>query len=222
MMFPNLEKELIKEIESSYAEDLKAIESEEGLKQLLKWRGKQYKGNERKKFAAYLEKTKEKKIKEALAELAEVGDAEEFEGELVIYVEWTKSRMWGNNPRATTNTDYNGKSIGGYGYDKESTATAGALNNDKRILKVLYAMKEKELNNRKPFYTEQNGREENSERAINQFLYGYGSGYSILPHFEGGVGVSCHWRILEKAGFKVKAYKDGVACSVYAITRVEK
>ena len=33
-------------------------------------------------------------------------------------------------------------------------------------------------------------------------IIGYGSGYFVLPYFEGGVGSNCFWEILKKGGFK--------------------
>lgn len=110
-----------------------------------------------------------------------------------IEVDWIRSRMWGSNPKATVNVHYtNGnmdrfvsERISGCGYDKESTATGQALNQCHALLKALYAIKEANM--------------DQSNRAC----IGYGSGYGLLPYFEGGVGFSCHRRILEVIGLKV-------------------
>ena len=125
------------------------------------------------------------------------------------------------NPKACASNGFIGSSISGCGYDKHSTATDQALNSDKRILKLMYFKKEEELKQRKPTYTEQNGHEKNTERALNHFLFGYGSGYGVLPHFESGVGVSCHIRICEKIGLKMESVSDTKHTNVYIISKVQ-
>ena len=98
-----------------------------------------------------------------------------------VSVEWKKSRMWGNNPQAEATVCYTdhscntfkSSSIGGCGYDKESTAIAEALNQSNSFLKSLYTVKEK-----------------NADKN-NRDLFGYGSGYGILPHLEGGESLRC-------------------------------
>ena len=52
-------------------------------------------------------------------------------------------------------------------------------------------------------------------------LLGYGSGYSILPYFEGGVGVNCFWSILDKCGYEVRTVCDRRYLDVYSIERRE-
>ena len=93
--------------------------------------------------------------------------------------------MWGYCPKGNDNYGHSTSSITGCGYCKESTATAQLLNQNETIMKRLYKAKNKKAT------------------AKNNDLLGYGSGYGILPSFEGGVGVSCHVRILEKLGYKV-------------------
>lgn len=118
-----------------------------------------------------------------------------------INVEYKRSSVWGYNPLATTNTN-NGQYTGyasGCGYDKESAAVAEAFNKDLSILKVLYSIKEKGL---------AAGVSDKSATACtgvdNRNICGYGSGYGVLPYFEGGVGVGCFWDILKKAGFETR------------------
>jgi hypothetical protein len=78
----------------------------------------------------------------------------------------------------------------GCGYDKQSTATAGVLNQHQTILKRLYAARDAEMT------------------GENRAVLGYGSGYGLPPYFEGGVGVSCHVKILEKIGFSAPYSND--------------
>lgn len=124
---------------------------------------------------------------------------------ITITVEWKKSKMWGHNPTATAEfifTDntfarYKSESIGGCGYDKESTATGQALNQCNELLNMLYAKKDAN--------PEQNQRE----------TLGYGSGYGVLPYFEGGVGFTCHAHILEKLGFNYLHTASGETFNAY-------
>ncbi|MBR2644893.1 MAG: hypothetical protein IKD54_06340 [Clostridia bacterium] len=54
-----------------------------------------------------------------------------------------------------------------------------------------------------------------SETASNGNLIGYGSGYGAIPYYEGGVGVGCFLRILEKAGYKIVVRDESAAHSDY-------
>lgn len=147
------------------------------------------------------EKNKEKQLEAKLEKLAKVAEAPDLEI-VSVYVDFIKSSTWGYNPKAKTYS--NNKSCTGFasgcGYDKESAAVAEAFNNDFSLLKVLYTLKENGL---------KDGLSDKSKSACtgvdNRNIVGYGAGYSVLPYFEGGVGVGCFWRILEKAGYKVKA-----------------
>lgn len=135
--------------------------------------------------------------------------------EIVVNVEWKRNRTWGNNPTAEVIVVGEGRYYGsasGCGYDKQSAAVAEALNQSPAVLKALYTLKENGLNNPPA-----------EGRALNPFaaeplreapissdsICGYGAGYDILPYFEGGVGVSCFWSILEKCGFAVKGVASG-------------
>jgi len=124
-----------------------------------------------------------------------------------ISVEWKASRTWGNNPTATAKVCYFGgsceyfksSSIGGCGYDKESTAIAEALNQSNAFLKRMYDTKAKRPN------------------VQNSIIFGYGSGYGILPSIEGGVGVSCYYRLIEKMKGKFSNVASGKTFDVYSI-----
>ena len=69
------------------------------------------------------------------------------------------------------------------------------------LLKLLYRAKNKATDQR------------------NRDLIGYGSGYSMLPSFEGGVGVSCYYQILEYIGLKFTHVANGKTFDVYKISK---
>ena len=110
---------------------------------------------------------------------------------ITINVDWVKNRTWGYNPHATIYTN-NGNitegSASGCGYDKESTAIAEALNKNNDILKLLYTFKNKKMT---------------AKKTNNHDILGYGSGYGVLPYFEGGVGVSSLLYIFKKLGYTI-------------------
>ncbi len=96
-----------------------------------------------------------------------------------------------------------GKYTGGWGYDKLSSAISEVLNEYLPLKELLYNYKEKYLFENK--LTQANNRE----------IFGYGSGYGILPYFESGVGTSCYYKILDTIGLELKNIND----SLYIITR---
>ena len=51
----------------------------------------------------------------------------------------------------------------------------------------------------------------------NHNILGYGSGYGIIPRFEGGVGVSCHQTILAKLGYNMDNITSTDRTDVYLI-----
>ena len=160
------------------------------------------------------EKKLEKKLNEKLEKLEKVSNAPDLEI-VSVYVDFIRSSTWGYNPKVKTysNNKCCTGSASGCGYDKESAAVAEAFNNDFSLLKVLYTLKEMGL---------KAGLSDKSESACtgvdNRNIVGYGAGYSVLPYFEGGVGVDCFWKILEKAGYKVKA-TYGRTENTYVITK---
>lgn len=141
----------------------------------------------------------EKEIENKLAHLEAVANAPEVDY-ITVNVEYKRSSVWGYNPAVTVITNGESEVFTGYasgcGYDKESAAVAEAFNKSLGIMKVLYTLKEKAL---------EAGESDESKTACtghdNRNCVGYGSGYSVIPYFEGGVGVSCFWSILKKAGF---------------------
>jgi hypothetical protein len=148
-------------------------------------------------------------------EIAE--NAEELEY-IRISVDWIRNRTWGYNPKVEmyTNCGYYTGSASGCGYDKESSAIAEALNSSPEVKKALYTLAEKML-------------EEVGEIAhISEYAHtswrnsiGYGSGYSILPYFEGGVGVGCFESILNKIGYLWHNVGSGKRWDCYNITKKE-
>ena len=114
-----------------------------------------------------------------------------------ICVEWKKSRVWGYNPTATASITWINAEGGrnhatyyghasGCGYDKRSAAVADALNQADAVRGMLCAYANKHYT--KDICT--------GGRAIC-----YGCGYSSIPYFEGGVGVSCFREAFELCGF---------------------
>lgn len=129
--------------------------------------------------------------------------------EITIHVDWVKNAYWGNNPYATVADDkrrYFG-SASGCGYDKRSAAIAEAFNQSCSILKVLCDKKEMEL--------------QAGKTGTNGSLIGYGSGYSAIPKFEGGVGAESFRWIFENCGYEWKDY-SGEKYDIYIITKKEE
>ena len=183
------------------------IFSDEGLKRYsTETRWNQYKNGDisREQAVAYAIKRNEKKSKKdlfkKLERLERVAAAPDLNF-ISVNVVYKRSYYWGWNPTAYSDTN-NGRTTGtasGCGYDKESAAVASAFNQNDSVLKVLYTIKENAL---------AAGVSDHSKTACtgvnNTECCGYGAGYTVLPYFEGGVGVSCFWSILEKAGFKTR------------------
>lgn len=216
-------KHLIKAIRQEYTQRIKEtltrIETEEGLKHSLSFHGRTYKGNAKAKLTKYILAKYDKELKQDIAQIERVNKAKTLPNSFIITVEWKKSYMWGSNPRAYTNYGFTGSSIGGCGYCKKSTATAEALNSCDAILRKMYCRKNKELGNPKKEYTEQNGMKGNSQNHINVDILGYGSGHGIIPRFSGGVGVSCHQRIIERLGMKWMNVSSTNNTNVYMISK---
>lgn len=158
----------------------------------------------------------EKREAEAIAEI----EAAENAPDLIycnISVEWHKNNYWGMNPHAATvsnNGGYHGKASG-CGYDKLSAAIASALNQDKSIKRMLYIAAEQAIEDGNAPIRTANG------CYIYRDSIGYGSGYNVLPYFEGGVGVSCFASIFEKCGYIFKAHSSPKHFDFYTIYRKE-
>lgn len=155
----------------------------------------------------------EKETAEKIAHLNAAAAAPDI-NYISVSVEWSR----GYNPtcEVRTNAGITHGHAGGWGYDKESAAVGTAFNSSDAIMKILYTLKENAL---------AAGGNDYSKSACthvdNRNIIGYGSGYSVIPYFEGGVGVSCFWSILEKAGFKVTG-THGKYYDSYTLTREDK
>lgn len=131
-----------------------------------------------------------------------------------ISVEWKRSRTWGANPTAKlimAGSRTTG-SASGCGYDKESAAIAEALNENPAALAMLYDLAEKALCE---------GKSPASKTACTGFNWSnalpYGSGYTVLPYFEGGVGSSCYWEMFKQAGYIARCVGSGKMYDCYEV-----
>lgn len=110
--------------------------------------------------------------------------------EYVIEVDWNRSASWGLCPKASCYVSGVGfvksERISGCGYCKLSTAVAQILNQIPQLKANMARIK---------------NQKKNIDRK-NDDIFGYGSGYGIIPNIEGGVGVECYPDILESVGGK--------------------
>ena len=140
-----------------------------------------------------------KRIEEAAA-------AEELRS-ITITVEWKKSSVWGYNPTARVvvcgekhAAVYYGKASG-CGYDKGSAAISKALNCSPVVMRSLYIAENKRL----------------TKKQSRRDALGYGSGYGVLPYFEGGVGVSAFSVLFDKMGYEWENTASGDSFDVYKV-----
>ena len=218
-MFKLLKKEVLKH----YAEREEKIKSEEKA-DIINCYGTnltivKYKSGELEEEKAYTRALKRainenNKYLQKAFEKIEMAENAETLTYIRINVDWVRNRTWGRNPKVElwTNQGYYTGSASGCGYDKESAALAEALNQSAEVKKALYTLAEKML-------------EESGENAhMNEYAHtswrnsiGYGSGYSILPYFEGGVGVNCFAHIFEKMGYNWENTGTGNTWDCYYI-----
>ena len=118
--------------------------------------------------------------------------------EYTIQLQWYKNQTWGYCPKGSDNYGNVVGGITGCGFCKTSTATACLLNQMDIILKRMYLLK---------------NQPENNERS-NREIFGYGSGYTHKPRFEGGVGFESHQKILERLGFNVNHYSTNTSDTI--------
>jgi hypothetical protein len=156
------------------------------------WSAKPYKGTPEqveKKIRAALAKKKAAALAREMAKIEAAQAAPDTLGRvLIIKLEAYKGYM-GWQWKGSDNFGNEGRYTGGCGYDKHSTALAEILNLHLPILKRLYKAEDKRLGIKKS----------DARRDV----IGYGSGYGVVPYFEGGVGSSCHVQILERLGYTV-------------------
>jgi len=159
-----------------------------------------------------------KRINEKVADVAEVENSLFKITEIKIVVEWSKSATWGANPNAEIWVYFINKaghrdseyfksgSIGGCGYDKLSTAISKALNQSNVLKANLYNVANKAKN----------------LKLSNHNIFGYGSGYGVLPSFEGGCGVSVYKDIFNTIGLDFKSVAGGKNFDVYIVSNIKK
>jgi hypothetical protein len=152
----------------------------------------------------------EKSLNKQLQRIETIAAAKDVES-VTINLDWKKSRTWGNNAKAEIRVSYSDNTCeyfessrtSGCGYDKESTAISEALNQCNGVLKLLYKQKNKLKN----------------FKQSNSSTIGYGAGYGILPQLEGGVGVSCMYKICESIGMQFESISHGRTFDVYQIKK---
>lgn len=216
MAYEMIKREVITENETYCKNMLEAIkEREEILKrESTPTRWNQY----QKKMITYPElieytseriKRKYRKVIQSDLELLKQIEEAEAPNEITIHIDWIKNTYWGNNPHAAITDDkrrYFG-TASGCGYDKRSAAMAEALNQSCSILKILCNKKEHEL--------------QIGKTGTNEKLIGYGSGYSAIPKFKGGVGIESFRCIFENCGYNWNDY-SGEKYDMYIITKMEE
>jgi hypothetical protein len=189
----NLIKELTKENESRIKKTIENFHNElkesNELTRIEKYtlnRKTPYKRSRANQVEKRITEIYNKELQNKLNQIESVKNSfDKLPNDLVLTINFYKSSTWGYCPKGSDNYGHSTDSITGCGYCKESTATAQLLNQNETILKKLYEAKNKNVNKE------------------NRGLLGYGSGYGIIPKFEGGVGVRSHVRILEALGYKV-------------------
>jgi len=117
---------------------------------------------------------------------------------IIVSVEWHKSRIWGYNPMVTVSADHRRTTgtASGCGYDKESAAIASAFNAHPEIMRIIYEYAE----------------------SGQTFPYGVHT-WAGVPSFDGGCGVSVFYAIFEACGYEFKQIASGKLYNVYAINR---
>lgn len=127
---------------------------------------------------------------------------------ITVTVEWKKSPTWGNCPTASADINFVDGSFkrtteryyaSGCGYDKESTVVAELLND---YLKYKLWDLEGKF-------------DDTMTRDIKP--YGIRLSFDYSPYFEGGVGMSCYYSIMEFLGGKLTHVASGNKFDVYRI-----
>lgn len=131
-------------------------------------------------------------------EKLEMAEAVEAPPVIDVKVEFKRHPIWNYNPVATVTAGgiVTKGHASGCGYDKESEAVANAMNQNPKIMRILYD------------YAEKGG----------VFSYGVTT-FAGVPSFMGGVGVNCYRTVLEDCGY---AWEDMVYESKYRYYYVTK
>lgn len=169
---------------------------------------------EEQKKANKLERQKNKELVQTLQEIEEQKNQHPVK-EIVITVEWKRSRTWGNNPHAEAAVTFqnrearkydegferrDGYTCSGWGYDKESTVIAKIFKDFLRY--KLWNMSIEELK-KCPYGI-----------SIGEFESGYGNTIKYRL-FSGGIGTSCYYGISEFIGGKFEHIASGKTFDVY-------
>lgn len=164
------------------------------------------------------QKKERQKIKELSKEMTEI-ESEKNQSpvkEIIITIEWRKSRIWGNNPHAEAAVTFKnnkegawrsgferraGYTCSGCGYDKESTVIAKIFNDF-----LLYKLWNKSIEecNGHPYG--------NCAGKYNSNICGAGIEYR---YYTGGVGTSCYYEIAKAIGGKFEHVASGKTFDVY-------
>ena len=141
--------------------------------------------------------------------------------EIIISIEWRKSRTWGSNPNAKADVTFKDKTAGpwgtgfyradgftcsGCGYDKESTVIAEIFN--KFLKSKLWQLPAEALKGG-------NGSGDKKNAPYGIHLYS-----PNRPHFGGGIGTSCYYRIAEYLGATFEHVASGKMFDVYKYTDI--
>ena len=154
--------------------------------------------------AKILQKYNRMKDKEQAAKLAKIESVEAADAleSVTINVEWKRSRTWGSNPHvdavvltSTCRYVYTA-SASGYGYDKESTAIARALNASPEVMRILYG------------HAERGG----------EFPYSVTT-FAGLPSFDCGCGVPCFNSVFSACGYTFRQIASGRSFDVYTLEK---
>lgn len=153
------------------------------------------------KFATKkIEKVYKKQLEEDINKINDIMESEENFDEIYLQIQ-SKKNAYGYQYKCNLSADEGTNIIGtftnGCGYDKLSSAVAEVLNEYKPLLKMLYQFKNNNVN------------------TDNRELFGYGSGYGLLPYFERGVGIDCYYKICDNIGLQFKEINS----DLYVITR---
>lgn len=213
-MFINLKNSLMSKNNEEVKRQLENIENENmntldfyttNLRQKQYKEGKismdKFKACAKTKMQREFKKSLDKKIKE----VEKVENNHKLFDTLYIQVQCKKTNL-GYQYKATlsdTTERIEGRYTGGWGYDKLSSAISEVLNEYLPLKELLYNYKEKYLFENKLL------------QANNHEIFGYGSGYGILPYFEGGVGVNSYYKIFNTIGLEFKQIND----TLYIITK---
>ena len=142
--------------------------------------------------AAYLAKENENDAKDAELAIKRLTDAfsRNLPSTIKVEVNWKKSRMWGSNPTAEVWADgyTSSPSIGGCGFDKESTATATAFRENIVFDRIAATCAWLDM-------------KESKATGSDSATYGYHLRITGF-RFDDAVGYSCHDRIIKRAGYR--------------------